>query len=125
MKPTKKQIQKWVLALRSGEYSQTKGTLQDEQGYCCLGVACDIFIPKGLKTVYPTTGLMIGVLPYAQSAAPKWLSQIERILETCIPALNDYGNITIDKKPHEQHEPFTFDEIADLLEYEYIEGVEV
>ena len=33
----------WVAALRSGEYEQTKHVLQDHYGYCCLGVACDVF----------------------------------------------------------------------------------
>lgn len=32
----------WVAALRSGKYQQTTGTLHDDHGYCCLGVACDI-----------------------------------------------------------------------------------
>ena len=120
MKPTKKQIQKWVLALRSGEYSQTKSKLEDDSGYCCLGVACDIFIPDGMKTVYPTTGLMIGGLPHNQANSPEWLSQIEGILGIYIPALNDHGRITTNTEYPEQHGPFTFDEIADLLEYEYI-----
>lgn len=42
---------KWVEALRSGKYSQTKAVLhrlQDDEsghpgGYCCLGVACEVF----------------------------------------------------------------------------------
>jgi hypothetical protein len=34
--------EKWVTALRSGEYSQTKGTLRDNDSYCCLGVLCDL-----------------------------------------------------------------------------------
>ena len=33
---------KWVAALRSGEYPQTTGSLRDEEGYCCLGVLCDL-----------------------------------------------------------------------------------
>ena len=34
---------KWVAALRSGEYRQTQGILQDSNGFCCLGVACDLY----------------------------------------------------------------------------------
>jgi len=43
-------VKKWVEALRSGEYEQGKGILcmDDEISgdwkYCCLGVACDIFV---------------------------------------------------------------------------------
>lgn len=40
MKPEIKEL--WVTALRSGEYQQTAGRLQDDTGYCCLGVLCDL-----------------------------------------------------------------------------------
>ncbi len=36
--------EKWVKALRSGEYQQTREGLQDKTGFCCLGVACDLFM---------------------------------------------------------------------------------
>lgn len=32
----------WVAALRSGKYEQTNGALKDEDGFCCLGVLCDV-----------------------------------------------------------------------------------
>ena len=47
--------QKWIKALRSGEFKQTKGTLTKvEDGgnaHCCLGVACQIYQEEvgGLK----------------------------------------------------------------------------
>lgn len=34
--------QKWLEALRSGEYKQTKENLRDGNGFCCLGVLCDL-----------------------------------------------------------------------------------
>jgi hypothetical protein len=35
--------QKWVAALRSGNYKQGEGRLRDSRNcYCCLGVLCDI-----------------------------------------------------------------------------------
>lgn len=34
-----------VFALLSGEYQQGRGGLRNHRGYCCLGVACDIFDP--------------------------------------------------------------------------------
>lgn len=37
---------KWVDALRNGNYSQTKWTLRDEFGYCCLGVAWELIHGK-------------------------------------------------------------------------------
>lgn len=33
---------KWVAALRSGKYEQSTGALRKEDGYCCLGVLCDL-----------------------------------------------------------------------------------
>ena len=35
--------QKWIDALRSGEYEQGKEKLRSVSGYCCLGVLCDIY----------------------------------------------------------------------------------
>jgi len=34
--------QRWLEALRSGEYKQTTGNLRDINGFCCLGVLCDL-----------------------------------------------------------------------------------
>lgn len=34
---------KWVSALRSGEYAQGKMSLHSGNEFCCLGVACEIF----------------------------------------------------------------------------------
>lgn len=33
---------KWVAALRSGEYKQATGRLRSDDGFCCLGVLCDL-----------------------------------------------------------------------------------
>lgn len=34
---------KWVKALRSGKYAQTRGELRNAEGYCCLGVLTDLY----------------------------------------------------------------------------------
>jgi hypothetical protein len=39
---------KWIEALRSGEYKQGKGYLNQGDNYCCLGVLCDIAVKSGL-----------------------------------------------------------------------------
>lgn len=36
-------VDKLITALRSGEYKQTRHRLKDSEGYCCLGVGCDIY----------------------------------------------------------------------------------
>ncbi len=43
--------QKWIDALRSGRYKQSRYALRsvgsNDKSYCCLGVLCDIIDPKG------------------------------------------------------------------------------
>ena len=43
--------ERWVAALRSGDYGQSQGCLQDEYGWCCLGVLCNIV--DGTKWIKP------------------------------------------------------------------------
>ena len=38
---------KWVAALHSGQFKQTKSCLSSEGRYCCLGVACEVYIADG------------------------------------------------------------------------------
>lgn len=35
--------EKWINALRSGEYKQGREKLRSPNGYCCLGVLCDLY----------------------------------------------------------------------------------
>lgn len=121
-KELKKNVKKWIAALRSGEYEQTRGALNDENGFCCLGVACDLFIPKNKLEYQETSPFIFGDLPQDQPAAPQWLKIIDdhfqqQTLE-CLSILNDetyiYEGIC--------HGSFTFDEIADLLQLVYLEG---
>ena len=35
--------EKWVSALRSGDYQQTQNYLHTDNGFCCLGVLCDLY----------------------------------------------------------------------------------
>lgn len=118
----KKNIMKWINALRSGKYKQTKGALQDSAGYCCLGVACDLFIPKDKlelragvdDQLHPRVyeRIMFGGLPSIQPYAPDWLKDLgEKEFDGFyLSDLNDSGSLT-------------FNEIADILQIEYIEGL--
>lgn len=38
----------WTEALESGEYPQTKNRLKDDDGYCCLGVLCELAVQAGV-----------------------------------------------------------------------------
>lgn len=37
---------KWLAALRSGNYRQGMGWLRTSNGFCCLGVLCDVVEPS-------------------------------------------------------------------------------
>ncbi len=49
--------ERWITALRSGNYGQVKGQLgveiahqPDHSGYCCLGVLCEVAVEDGVVT---------------------------------------------------------------------------
>lgn len=114
-KPTKKEITDWCNALRSGEYKQTKGRLQDEDGFCCLGVLYKTQIPED-KIRYRNNGkdYIFGGLPKHQPNAKKWMKNID----TSFDYMTSHSLIDLNDELY-----FTFDEIADLLEAVYIHEV--
>lgn len=40
--------ERWIAALRSGEYKQTIGNLRVKDKFCCLGVLCDLAAKDGI-----------------------------------------------------------------------------
>ena len=97
-------IKRWIKALRSGEYKKTKGYLHDDEGFCCLGVLCDIELDsywhKGAstyQTVYHIEDLYYE-LPDSLSERAGLTATQEQILM----GMNDGDS--------------TFEEIADWLE---------
>lgn len=62
-------IDRWIAKLRSGEYTQTNGFLQNTVdrldrpvGYCCLGVLCEIAVEDGIlsKETWDTGSIAYG-----------------------------------------------------------------
>ncbi len=39
-------VKKWIKALRSGDYKQSRGWIRCEDTYCVLGVLCDLHIKE-------------------------------------------------------------------------------
>ncbi len=97
--------EKWVKALRSGKYSQTTGKLRKPDGFCCLGVLCDIS-GKGEwedRTDYFSFrgyGAHVSNLTPIELAAEIGLTSYK---EDELTSMNDRGK--------------SFDEIADWIEY--------
>lgn len=110
--PTKQQAQKWANALRSGKYKQSAMTLQNTFGYCCLGVACDLFIPKEQQS--KDGGILTGDYPKDQPCAPEWLVLVNDDVYSKL----GYNLSTInDGYAYDQ---VSFDEIADIIELLYV-----
>ena len=104
--------QKWVDALRSGDYQQTKGRLRKEDKFCCLGVLCDLYIKENNVEWEPSTHYknayvfqdMATILP---RSVVEWAgvgegNPLVNDGDSSLAKLNDRGS--------------TFNEIADLIE---------
>lgn len=55
--------EKWIAALRSGNYEQGRSALRSGNQYCCLGVLCDLFIKEQEAKALPIIGKLF---------TPKW-----------------------------------------------------
>jgi hypothetical protein len=92
----------WVNALRSGAFTQGKGSLRNQSAYCCLGVACVLAEKEGV--ISPTEWIGHSYLP---SRVRDWLGLQERAgfissMNTSLAYLNDRNK--------------SFKEIADVIE---------
>lgn len=109
----RKLIKAWVKALRSGRYKQTTGCLGDKDGYCCLGVACEVVRKAHPKLVTQTISDGSGkqksyndsasLLPAAVVSLLKMRSSKGTYDQTSLVEANDTHN-----KP--------FSKIADIIE---------
>lgn len=100
--PNKEEFrQRWVDALRSGEYTQCTDYLVDDGNYCCIGVACDLL---GLETTLDIVPLTDGmeklhyVMPEGHSevclptgSLAGFLGDVAGGLLVDLSALNDSG----------------------------------
>lgn len=57
-------VKKWVQALESGEYEQGRSYLRHGNNFCCLGVACDLYLKDGGK-LYTEEGREVEPKPIA------------------------------------------------------------
>ena len=108
---------KWVEALRSGKYSQCKGTLQNRAGYCCLGVACDVYeketgnkLPKNNHGFYKGCSLINKF-----EVVKDWLGLKEH--NGNLSAFLYQGTIYPTLAYLNDHSRSTFNEIANVIEF--------
>lgn len=110
--------EKWINALRSGEYKQTQGNLYEPGvGYCCLGVLTDLYLKeKGLEwdtngtNSYSGWGSVDDEYEFLPDSVRNWAGlkdnrgtyEDDTLEFPALTDLNDNGN--------------TFDDIADVIE---------
>lgn len=90
-------IEKWIAALRSGEYKQEFNCLRKGDCFCAIGVLCDIVDPTAWE----------GDLWHGQSSMPAWAWEH-------ISSGSMWTVITWNDRDH-----LTFDQIAEKLEAWY------
>ncbi len=114
---SKKQLNEWIDVLYKNEYPQATGQLQSANGYCCLGVACDLLIPKDKQIKLLGSERLMGGIPDLQKHAPSWLKKINMdfafLTGKTLIELNDVGIFK------ENLKEFTFPEIAMMLDLVY------
>lgn len=116
-------IEKWVAALRSGDYRQGFGGLHVNGKFCCLGVACDLYAKEHdvrweINDFTPTNGLAFlnrsDVLP---PAVADWLGT------TANPTLEeDESGTSDDTHATDANDVrlWDFNKIADAIERIYL-----
>lgn len=106
---------KWVEVLKSGKFKQARNRLATEDGFCCLGVACEVAIENGVeinKTIVATGRILYDhnetLLP---DSVRKWLN-----LSSC--GSNYVTRNSAEQLTHDNDSGKTFTEIADIIESE-------
>ena len=118
---------RWVEALRSGEYAQTKGRLQrvvpgdhgEPEGFCCLGVLCELavadgVIPPAIRSDLLGTGMYgkIGVNSTLPDEVQEWAG-----VEVADPRLEPTQTTASDLNDNEGK---TFEELAEAIKLTYL-----
>lgn len=107
---------KWVKALRSKKYEQCTGYLKKDNGYCCMGVSCALYMKeKGGKWKKDKAGdyRFLNEPAYLPEKVKKWLglnddTGVYRDMDNGY----EFGTSLTDKNDNGK----TFDEIASIIE---------
>ena len=102
--------QKWVDALRSGEYQQCRGYLRKEDGFCCLGVLCDLYIKEN-NVEWQHNEVDDYFYENHSFIPPSSVVEWSGIADS-----NPFVNDEIDTLGGLNDKGFTFNEIADVIE---------
>lgn len=119
--------QKWVDALRSGEYQQATGRLRSNDGFCCLGVLCDLYAQEPFNKGWVFKG------EYEENPLPQDYWYFDEESELLPPSVRQWAGLNSncpDLRLEDEDEGYwrdttvaelnddgtTFNQIADLIE---------
>lgn len=133
-------LEKWLDALRSGDYKQGQYQLYNDLNdtYCCLGVLCDVAGLRKSKDSYENSGfvedeLFLGANIY-ESSLPEKLNLPEElvlpietiknlkdqdVIQTLINYYRIENTVSISLIELNDDEAFSFNTIADIIELYY------
>lgn len=106
--------QAWVDALRSGEFTQAKGTLQSDEGYCCLGVLCKVAERHGVFVAKDFSGKLYGDNLGQQSPVQDWVGIPRTSVNGLLKGTEDHPYLLALTELNDRGMPFS--QIADIIE---------
>lgn len=130
---------KWLAALRSGEYQQIDGSLhKDQQGFCCLGVLCDLYhketgrgawetdtqLCEGERRTYTFKENQDSNTSFLITTVQNWAFDPNSTILTGAGALKDgikgeQGQLTTLAEINDAPDKFDFNRIADIIKQSF------
>ncbi len=118
----KKNIKKWVAALRSGKYKQGAFTLHRKNKFCCLGVACELYqrevggleIKKEIKEFLVDDGYREDICVCYDGDSYLLPNKVRNWLDLSYPFQNGLASMNDEGK--------SFEEIANYLDKELVQN---
>lgn len=120
---------KWVKALRSGKYTQTKNNLCNDVGHCCLGVLCELYIKDTKDNIKDDVGTFDGESELLPPCVMTWAGMnlgankdcgtfLIGDKEVCLASWND-GQSRPFRNKDNTYVKGTFENIANVIEKHY------
>jgi len=111
-------IQKWINALRSGEFQWGRSQLRRGDGYCCLGVACEIYRREHPETSW-VDDFFDAVGESRETCLPTKVSEWLGVIGPDVTLYLDDGRRTTATYCNDDLK-LSFDEIANAIESTYL-----
>jgi hypothetical protein len=119
MKPKIKSL--WLQALRSGDYQQGRSYLRTGDGFCCLGVLCDLAVKAGVTSWDAPRGPRPE--EWVRTNAPDSIQGIEGHIGLLPPTVQKWAGLEGTDSPrvfpNGSHGPVALSRLNDELRYDF------